>query len=82
MNLTLDRQRAIQHFTGINLRVLVNGVDVSDRCIEASAEAGWAWCFKLNADGKKYRDDATREAAREKLTGVVTYVRKAEPVEP
>jgi len=78
MTLTVEGHRAILHFTGIFLRVLVNGVDVTDRCEEANAEEGWAQCFALNVDGKKYVDPTTNNVARERLEGHVVIVRKAE----
>lgn len=72
MNLTVERHWIVKLFTGIDLRVLVDGVDVTDRCIEASPEYGWAECYALNAEGHKYIDDATRKAVVEALRGTVT----------
>lgn len=49
----------------------VDGVDVTDRCYEASEE-GWAKLYK-HRDGKPYIDSETREPAREVLTGRVQF---------
>jgi hypothetical protein len=57
--------------------VRVDGVDVTDRCIEASEEGGWAWCYVLTVTGRRFRDPATQQMAREKLTGVITYLAEA-----
>lgn len=50
-------------------RVRVNGVDVTSRCFAADDEQGLAYCWALNAQGRKYADG--NEVAKELLTGDV-----------
>ena len=53
------------------MTVLVDGKDISDECIEADDELGYALCLAKGANGKPFVDERTREPATEKKTGKV-----------
>ena len=54
--------------------VLLDGVDVSCDCFACDDRAGFVDVFKRNVNGCHYVDSARpRQAARERLYGVVTY---------
>ncbi len=76
--LTIDAHTTIQRFTGIFLRVLVDGVDVTNRCASVDAEEGWALVYRLDADGHRYKDRATGKPVMEILTGDIMLVRRAD----
>ena len=73
MLLTLERHREIEAKDGTFLRVLVDGKDVTERCYLADDQDGWAACFCVDKDGKKYFDRARNEVAKEMLTGDVIF---------
>lgn len=50
-------------------RVRVDGVDVTRRCYAADDQAGYADCFRHNADGRPYLEGG--QVAKERLTGQV-----------
>lgn len=58
---------------GIWLRVLFNGVDVSDRCKEADDKTGRVWLYKHNDKGVAYLG-ADGEVATETLYGHVRFI--------
>lgn len=76
MLLTIERHETIRRFTGIVLRVLVDGEEVT-HCFAADNEMGWAARFRTNENGARYREHD--KAAVEVLTGNVTFVRAADP---
>lgn len=76
MLLTVDRHDIVHRFTGIFLRVLVDGQDVTDRCASADDDTGWALCYRLNEQGRKFQEGG--KAAAEVLTGKVVFVRRAD----
>ena len=84
MLLTIELHQKVQRLTGINLRVFIDGVDITDKCSDADDEQDWALVYKLNEEGKKYLNlnhQPEPEPAMEILTGNVRYVRKAEEME-
>lgn len=76
--LTVDRHRIIEQFTGIYLRVLVDGVDVTAQCFAADNETGWALVHKTDDAGRPYLDRTTGKAAADVLIGDVQFVRRAD----
>lgn len=64
-----------------NTRVLLDGVDVSERCYRAerysngSSESGNVFLYKRNEKGNFYVDPETREVAREFRSGHVEIIR-------
>lgn len=77
--LTIERHRTVKRFTGIHLRVLVDGHgDVTDRCASADDEAGWACVYALDALGRKYLREDRRGPQMGLLTGTVVFCRRAE----
>lgn len=76
MLLNIDLHAKIQRFTGIFFLVLVDGVDVTNRCVSADAEAGWALCYRLNADGHKFVEND--RVAIEVLEGRIEFIRRAD----
>ena len=80
MLLTVERHNIVRKFTGIDLRVLVNGEDVSADCSAADNETGWAIVYKRDADGRHYVGP-NGKAAMDVLTGEVLFVRRADPPE-
>lgn len=69
-HLDVQRWRDIHNETGRDLRVFLNGIDVTDRCYEA--DAGVVRLFKRNEQGCFYVDPETGDAARETLYGRVS----------
>jgi hypothetical protein len=68
---------AVHRLMERTLRVIVQVdgryIDVTDRCVSADDRHGWACCYRLNANGAKYIDPASRTAAMEILTGSVIF---------
>ena len=60
----------------LDCKVLVDGVDVTNRCYTADEEKGTAWCYKLNDEKQKFYDSVTDEAAQETLHGKVEIIVK------
>ena len=62
--------------TGEFLRVLVDDVDVTAHCFEADDGEGWADCYRVDAEGRRYVDRAspTRAAAVQRHVGTVRFV--------
>ena len=54
MLLTIERHETVRRFTGIDLRVLIGGADVTDRCASADDEQGWALVYQIDERGRKY----------------------------
>lgn len=71
--MTIARHREIAR-QGVDLRVLFNGEDVTDRCQFADDTPGQqhAILFKLNAQGQKYVEG--HEAALEIVWGTIEFV--------
>lgn len=57
---------------GVYLKVLFNGVDVTNHCEAADDLAGYVDLFKVNADGQHYVNELN-ELARERLYGDVRF---------
>lgn len=57
-------------------RAFLDGVDVSNECFAADDEEGFVLLYKLNGNGRKYRDGD--EAAWERKEGTVRIERKRE----
>lgn len=76
--LTVDVHHAIRYWTGVVLRVLVDGHDVTERCVSACPAQGWVVVFKLNADRTKYVDRSSGRPAMDLLSGAVQVVRGAD----
>ena len=75
MRLTVRTDDLVDLYRAIHCTVLVDGVDVTERCHTADDEEGKAWCFKRNADGKLFVDPADPDhAAEEVLTGRVEII--------
>lgn len=69
-----DRGKPGNRFNGHGgrLRVLLDGVEVSNRCYYANEEDGRVDCYKHNAEGKPYIDpENPGDVARETLRGEV-----------
>jgi hypothetical protein len=79
--LTIDTHRKIKQLTGIELRVLVNGVDVTNRCMCADADAGWALCLYHDENDRAVLGRYISEAATAiQQDGTIRVVRADEPV--
>lgn len=74
--------------SGENLRVLVDGQDVTGECFEADDRKGYAWCLRRK-DGRRVSDVPEEDGSRErpfmmehleqvKLTGCVRFVKGTE----
>jgi hypothetical protein len=70
-----EHRRLVEEL-GVFFLVLVNGVDVTNRCYYADDGAGLARCFKHNEQGKCYFDRDCDDVAREVLRGRVRFIRK------
>lgn len=77
--LTVDAWRAVEHFTGIRLRVCVDGEDVTRRCFAADPRYGWAAVYTLDEAGWHHIEPGTHRPAVELLLGDVVLVRAADP---
>lgn len=73
MLLTIERHREIENRTGTFLRVVVNGEDVTSRCMSADDSHGWALVYQHNSDGRKFLDFERNQVAREVLVGSVIF---------
>jgi hypothetical protein len=75
MRLTVDMHREIEAAlpAGAKLRVVVNGVDVTDDCQSADNRHGWAIVLRRNAAGEFYIVAGTDRVAKELLTGDVVF---------
>lgn len=79
MLLTIDGHNLIRRFTGIDLDVYVDGVNLRERgVLSADSDAGWALVLKREADGRAYLDPVRGELAAEIVTGDVMFVRRAD----
>lgn len=58
-------------------KVLVDGVDVTNRCHTADEEERKAWCYKLNEFGKKFASPDRTKVVQEVLTGDVKILLNA-----
>lgn len=58
-------------------KVLLNGVDVTKRCFQASSFLGFGvvYCYKRDAKGRFYLDKTGKNAAKEKLRGRVRILK-------
>ena len=80
MLLHVESHRKVKQLTGIHLRVLVDGVDVTRWCASADAEAGWALCYRKDEEGRPYLRADRTGAAMVLLSGEVLFVRSAEAI--
>ena len=55
-------------------KVLVDGVDVTNRCQTADEEEGKAWCLKHDSEGKAFTDHSIGEVAKEVLSGKIEII--------
>lgn len=76
MRLDVEGHRLLMAERKAWVSVLVDGVDVTRRCREADDAEGWALCYKLDADGRRYVAD--HRPALERLTGKVEFVSQDE----
>jgi hypothetical protein len=72
------RYHVRENFLNENVRVLVDGVDVTNRCFAFDDEAGWAECYIRDVAGRTrlVRRNGQIEVATERLFGVVTVETK------
>lgn len=54
-----------------HVRIIVNGIDVTNRCYEADEVVGIAKCYKRNEDGHFYAEGYPRIVAKEEFNGEV-----------
>ena len=57
-----------------DVRVLVDGDDVTDRCFSADCDAGWALCGHLDESGRFLLTTWQNKPAVEVLTGDVRFL--------
>jgi hypothetical protein len=58
-----ERHRQLCDSAGRQLRVYLDGVDITDHCHWANDETGEAYVFRVDADGKYYLDPENTDAA-------------------
>lgn len=56
------------------VKVLVNDIDITNRCFEADDIEGYALCYKYDENGKFYLDLSGNDLVIEKLEGKVNIV--------
>ena len=56
-------------------RCILDGVDISNDCVAADSDEGWAECLVFLSDGR-LMVDASGEPRRETRRGVVSLVKK------
>jgi hypothetical protein len=67
---TVDRWSALR-MREQGARVLLDGDDITDDCVEFNDREGWARIFQRNAEGRHFLNDAKTGAASVRLRGRV-----------
>lgn len=71
----VDVETAARH-RWLPASVLLDGVEVADRCRALNDREGWVWLFAENRTGAKVVDPATGEPAMERRCGHVRFIPK------
>jgi len=75
--LTVDRLHILQRLTGATVRVSLNDYDVTDRCVAADDEHGWAVLHAWDPHGARVVD-VSGHTAVVLLVGEVAFVWRVE----
>lgn len=70
--MTIFRYQSLKQ-AGTHLRILVDGIDVTNHCRAAHDIEGWAIIFKTNESGHHYIENG--EVAKATLRGKVEFVK-------
>jgi hypothetical protein len=71
MRVSVNRDLDIPAIDVFGMTVLVDGKDVSDRCVEADNISACVLCLVLDDNGNSFLDETTREPVTETLSGRV-----------
>jgi len=66
----------------MHVKILCDGVDITNRCYMADEEEGKAFCFSLNEKGEKFFNSAINAVAKEVCLGEIKIIRMHNGVAP